>query len=326
RRQAGRGPDRGQGGRLHRGGPPAPDARPRARATRPATGADGRAAGGDRADACVLTQWIAPARATIGLPCNRRRHAAPSRLPAEEHDQLAPSLHRRRAARALRPVPVHRGGRAREERCPPVRDRLLGGARGVPGERGARRALRPVGRQPDPLAQRHQGHGQHHALAGGLGGHRHAARPPQGGECPRTGRPRPHRARPDEAVEVRIVFLVSSMHSGGAERVAATLCNAWAARGDDVTLVATYSGRGECHYALADGVRLVYLADLLPKRRGPVLGYLSRLFALRRLLRGQRPDVVVSFLSNVNVTAILATRGLGLSLVVCERTDPLASS
>lgn len=125
---------------------------------------------------------------------------------------------------------------------------------------------------------------------------------------------------------MRIVLLVSSMHSGGAERVAATLCNAWAARGDDVTLVATYSGRGECHYALADGVRLVYLADLLPKRRGPVLGYLSRLFALRRLLRGQRPDVVVSFLSNVNVTAILATRGLGLSLVVCERTDPLASS
>src|SRR5690606_26965426 len=79
-------------------------------------------------------------------------------------------------------------------------------------------------------------------------------------------------------------------------------------------------------YALADGVRLVYLADLVGKRRGRVLGYVSRLFALRRLLRERQPDVVVSSLSNVNNTAILATRGLGLTLVVCERTDPLASS
>jgi glycosyltransferase involved in cell wall biosynthesis len=125
---------------------------------------------------------------------------------------------------------------------------------------------------------------------------------------------------------VKIALLVSSMHSGGAERVAATLCNAWARRGDEVTLVATYSGRGECHYPLADGVRLVYLADLAGGSRGAVLGYGARLLALRRLLRRQGPDVVVSFLTNVNINAILATRGLGIPLIVCERTDPLASA
>ncbi|MCH1999559.1 glycosyltransferase, partial [Achromobacter xylosoxidans] len=38
------------------------------------------------------------------------------------------------------------------------------------------------------------------------------------------------------------------------------------------------------------------------------------------------PDVVVSFLTNVNVAAILATRGLRAPLIVCERTNPVAET
>lgn len=125
---------------------------------------------------------------------------------------------------------------------------------------------------------------------------------------------------------MKIVFLVSSMNSGGAERVAATLCNAWALRGDDVTLMATYSGRGECHYALADGVRFVHLADLVGGRGGRILGYGARLRALRRFIDKQSPDVVISFLTNVNIMAALALRGLGVPLIVSERIDPGAST
>lgn len=125
---------------------------------------------------------------------------------------------------------------------------------------------------------------------------------------------------------MRIVLLVSSMHSGGAERVAATLCNAWAARGDDVTLVATYSGRGECHYALADGVRLVYLADLVGGRGTGLSGYVRRLRALRRLVAKRSPDVVISFLTNVNISAALGLGGSGVPLILSERIDPSAST
>ena len=55
---------------------------------------------------------------------------------------------------------------------------------------------------------------------------------------------------------MRILFLISSMHSGGAERVASTLANAWAARGDEVILMPTFSGRGECFYPLSQEIRL----------------------------------------------------------------------
>lgn len=115
------------------------------------------------------------------------------------------------------------------------------------------------------------------------------------------------------------------MNSGGAERVAATLCNALAQRGDQVTLVATYSGRGECHYPLSDQVQLLYLADLVRGATMQVLGYCARLFGLRRMIKQAAPDVVISFLTNVNITAVMATWGLKVPLIVCERTDPLAA-
>lgn len=113
------------------------------------------------------------------------------------------------------------------------------------------------------------------------------------------------------------------MASGGAERVAATLVNAWSARGHDVVLMPTFTVHGECFYSLASKVRLVYLADLTgPLRGGRLLAYLKRLHALRRFINQERPDVVVSFLPNVSVMVIVASLGLKLKTVVCERTDP----
>ncbi len=111
------------------------------------------------------------------------------------------------------------------------------------------------------------------------------------------------------------------MHAGGAERVASTLVNAWVARGDEVTLLITYSGRGECVYPLDERVRVVWLADHVANKHS-ILAPLSRLVALRRLVKEAGANCAISFLTNVNVASILATRGLELPLIVCERTNP----
>lgn len=125
---------------------------------------------------------------------------------------------------------------------------------------------------------------------------------------------------------MKILMLVSSMHAGGAERVAATLVNAWAERGDDVVLTPTYSSKGSCFYPLSDKVKLEWLADLAGTRMSGPMAAFKRLLALRRHIRDSAPDVVVSFLTNVNVAAILATRGLRTPLIVCERTNPVAET
>ncbi|KAA0910368.1 glycosyltransferase family 4 protein [Pusillimonas sp. ANT_WB101] len=125
---------------------------------------------------------------------------------------------------------------------------------------------------------------------------------------------------------MKILFFVSSMHAGGAERVAATLANGWAQRGDTVMLVPTYTGRGDCFYTLDEGVQLTWLADQMSKRCPGVLAPFAKWFAIRKLVRDFRPDVIVSFLTNVNVTVLMAARGLNVPVVVCERTNPAFSN
>src|SRR6478735_11954498 len=104
---------------------------------------------------------------------------------------------------------------------------------------------------------------------------------------------------------MKICLLVSSLGNGGAERVAATLCDAWVARGDRVTLIPTFSGGGTPYYPIGDAVELIYLADVVGTRRRNVFTHAFRAIALRRLVAERKPDVVVSFLPNVNVAAIL---------------------
>lgn len=122
----------------------------------------------------------------------------------------------------------------------------------------------------------------------------------------------------------RILFFVSSMQGGGAERVAALLCNRWAERDHKVVLVPTFSGRGTCLYPLDERVRLVYLADRVGTTRRTPWTMARRLWAMRQLVRVERPEVVLSFLPHVNVAALMAVRGLGVPVVVSERTYPPA--
>lgn len=122
----------------------------------------------------------------------------------------------------------------------------------------------------------------------------------------------------------KILFLVSSMHGGGAERVAALLCNHWVIQGYEVVLMPTFSGRGDCVYPLDERVRLDYLADHVGCLSRSFINKIRRLFVLRRVIRKNLPDIIISFMTHVNVAAIVATWGLRIPVIVSERTYPPA--
>lgn len=117
---------------------------------------------------------------------------------------------------------------------------------------------------------------------------------------------------------MKILFLVSSMGGGGAERVAASLCNAWATRGDDVTIMPTFSRGGDIHYDLDSRVKVEFLSDKAKGRRSKAI----RLLVLRRYLIRSTPDVVISFITDVNIAALLAGIGTKTPIIVSERTYP----
>lgn len=108
------------------------------------------------------------------------------------------------------------------------------------------------------------------------------------------------------------------MKGGGAERIAGLLCDAWSEKGHQVTLMQTFSGREDAAFSVDESVTLVALADLVSGTKGR----LTRLVALRRYIVESSPDIIVSFLPEVNVAALLAARGTGISLIVSERNYP----
>ncbi|HET8715595.1 MAG TPA: glycosyltransferase family 4 protein [Holophagaceae bacterium] len=123
---------------------------------------------------------------------------------------------------------------------------------------------------------------------------------------------------------VRVCFFIWGLRAAGAERVLTFLANRWAAKGWDVTILTMEDGSLPPFYPLAPGIRIRPLG--LMRDGGTawsgLANNLGRLRVLRRAVREARPDVLVSFIDKANTLAVLATRGLGIPVVVSERTDP----
>ena len=119
---------------------------------------------------------------------------------------------------------------------------------------------------------------------------------------------------------MKLVLIVPSLGGGGAERVMATLANAWAMRGVEVTLI-TLSSAVNDRYPLDRRVWRVAL-DVARRSSNPAqaLGRnVVRVRALRRAIKAARPDAVISFVANTNALAMIAATGLRVPVIVTER-------
>ncbi len=121
-----------------------------------------------------------------------------------------------------------------------------------------------------------------------------------------------------------VVLVIGGLQAGGAERQLAELANALDARGYEVTLATWSSPASPDFYALAPGVRRVWLDTTASNRRAwrRWTGLLRQVVRLRRLLREVQPIAVLSFIDVSNVLTLLATSALGLRVVIAERTSP----
>lgn len=112
---------------------------------------------------------------------------------------------------------------------------------------------------------------------------------------------------------MKIAFTMAYMQGGGAERVVSELANCFAGDGHQVSIITTRGGT--CVYPLEKTVSLV---DLSAKDRG----ILSRVKAVRRCIRENRYDVVISFLVNTNIETLLSGMFLKTPIIISERNNP----
>lgn len=124
---------------------------------------------------------------------------------------------------------------------------------------------------------------------------------------------------------MKLVFFLYSLSSGGAERVTATLANFWAGKGWQVVVV-TAAGRELDFYTLDSRVERIALNMAFQSRNaGQALWHnLRRVWALRRILHHEKPDIAVAMMPTADVTLALAGHLAGISSVGSERTYPPA--
>ncbi len=116
---------------------------------------------------------------------------------------------------------------------------------------------------------------------------------------------------------MKIVFVVSLLSAGGAERVLSELAKRWSET-HEVTVVTL--GKGEDFYGVGDKVKRVRL-DITRHRWYNPLPHIRLVRALRAAIRRENPDWVVSFVLKTNIFALLANIGTGYPIVVCEHSQ-----
>jgi N-acetylgalactosamine-N,N'-diacetylbacillosaminyl-diphospho-undecaprenol 4-alpha-N-acetylgalactosaminyltransferase len=111
----------------------------------------------------------------------------------------------------------------------------------------------------------------------------------------------------------KIVFLINSLTSGGAERVMTTLLEHSTAEREEFDIV----------LALLDDVARAYApADWLKVRQFDCkLSLWRSILAVRALFREERPDATLSFLVRANIANVLASMERGIPCIISERIN-----
>lgn len=116
---------------------------------------------------------------------------------------------------------------------------------------------------------------------------------------------------------MKIIFVISAMNGGGAERVLATLANRYVDQGDEVTILMVAGD--ESAYPLDQRVHSLSIGQ--PSHGNPFV-QIKRLLAMRNYFKQHRDSVIVSFGTEINLFTILSSLGLKNKVIVSERNDP----
>ena len=126
---------------------------------------------------------------------------------------------------------------------------------------------------------------------------------------------------------MRITLVIAALTRGGAERVMTGLANFWAERGDQVTVLTFDHGATPSYFlAPAANHRSLGLAATSHNVFQGLYRNLGRVRRLRCAIRDSHPDVVICFIDVTNVQTLVATRGLGIPVIVSERVHPSLSN
>jgi len=116
---------------------------------------------------------------------------------------------------------------------------------------------------------------------------------------------------------MKIIFVIGSLGSGGAERVVSVLANRFNKLGHQVNIITL--AKDICIYPLNEGVQHLHI-DTDIKLKG--LSGLQKVYRLKECIKQLNSDIVISFTAGVSIYVLLARILLPFKIIVSERNDP----
>ena len=117
-----------------------------------------------------------------------------------------------------------------------------------------------------------------------------------------------------------LLFYINAIHDGGAERVIIEVAHGLSQMGYRSILVTSFVDEN-WEYPIPDGVERVSI-EQRERRDSFVVRNIRRVYALRQLCKKYKPAVLVSFMDESNVRALIATMGLPVKNIISVRADP----
>lgn len=114
----------------------------------------------------------------------------------------------------------------------------------------------------------------------------------------------------------KLMFVTASISRGGAERVISILSDFYVKKGWDVSILVLFK-RLE-GYSINPSVRIIDRTSSRPSR----LRFFECIRLARKVVKEEKPDVILSFLVSICLIMGFACIGLKTRLICCERNDP----
>lgn len=114
---------------------------------------------------------------------------------------------------------------------------------------------------------------------------------------------------------MKISFVTSTLHSGGAERVISLLANEMSRRNNSVEIICF--NRQDIFYQIECQVEIVFL-----EVEAKTQNLIKKILWFRSYIKKNKPDVVIPFMTDVYSVTLLSLVGVNIPIISSERIDP----
>lgn len=121
---------------------------------------------------------------------------------------------------------------------------------------------------------------------------------------------------------MKILFVIYSLGTGGAERVMSLLSSDWAEHGYNISIV-TLKSSDRSFYKLHNSIEVIPLdvASESHSLKDALLGNYKRMSAIKRVILERNPDIVIAFMTTTNILTILAAKLAKKPVIVSEHNN-----